>query len=389
MNTVLRILILGNMANDGYSVAKELRKMNVDVDLAVNISDFGMALPEWEDAEIDKVDPYKMDGNEARKQWNPPSWIRYFDFKNKVPRKTHTMAKIRARIDLIKMIREYEIIEAHVPFSIYAQFAGRPYLAYDAGWIRYFPLGRGLREKLARRAYKNARRVIITNPDTYEISDRLPYLKQQNVVFSPFAIDPEKYKPKNASDIRSRFAKDSEILLFSPARQLWAEKGNDKMLRAFARFLKDHPGARFVMVSWSVDEERSKALANSLGVAENIHWIKPVPKNQLIDLYNAADVVLDQFVLGSWGTSTPEAMCCGKPVLIYYKEEYIQRAFHENPPILNSFSEEDIARSLRTLCDNEDFRMKMGRESREWVIKTHSSRVVAQRHLDIINSVLN
>ena len=51
---------------------------------------------------------------------------------------------------------------------------------------------------------------------------------------------------------------------------------------------------------------------------------------------------MDQFVLGSWGTSTPEAMSCGKPVLMFYKKEFILRAFGEEPPILNSFSEEDI-----------------------------------------------
>ncbi len=64
----------------------------------------------------------------------------------------------------------------------------------------------------------------------------------------------------------------------------------------------------------------------------------------MIQYYKIADIVLDQFVLGSWGTSTREkaAMSCGKPVLMFYKKEYILRAFGEEPPILNSFSEEDI-----------------------------------------------
>ena len=57
----MRILILGNMANDGYSIAKGLWEMNVDVDLAVNSSDFGMALPEWEDGNIkNNIDPYNI-----------------------------------------------------------------------------------------------------------------------------------------------------------------------------------------------------------------------------------------------------------------------------------------------------------------------------------------
>ena len=89
----MRILILGNMANVGYAVAKELRKMNEDVDLAVNISDFGMALPEWEDSDMSATDPYAMDGNAAKKTWNPPPWIRYFDFMNKAERKKHMVER--------------------------------------------------------------------------------------------------------------------------------------------------------------------------------------------------------------------------------------------------------------------------------------------------------
>ncbi len=385
----MRILILGNMANDGYAVAKELRKMNVDADLAVNISDFGMALPEWEDGTIsDKIDPYSMDGDAARKMWNPPDWIRYFDFLNKLPRKKHMMAKIQSRINLIRMMREYDIIESHVPFSIYSQFSGIPYVAYDAGWIRYFPFRNGFRDKLARRGYRKARKIIITNPDTLEISDNLPYLDKDKILFCPFAIDPAKYQPLDARELRARYAKESDIVLFSPARQIWNEKGNDKMIRAYAKFVKEVPNSKFIMVAWSIDEDNSKRLANSLGISEKIEWIKPVPKNQLIRYYNASDIVLDQFILGSWGTSTPEAMCCGKPVLIFYKRNYIIRAFGEEPPILNSFKEEEIYSNLLKLAKDADFRAEIGRKSREWIIKTHSSQVVAQRHLEILESSL-
>lgn len=374
------------MANDGYAVAKELRKMNIDVDLAVNISDFGMALPEWEDADLtESVDPYSVDGHAIKKAWNPPEWIRYFDFLNKIPMKGHVVAKIKSRINLIKMMREYDIIEAHVPFAIYSQFSGIPYIAYDAGWIRYFPHEKGIRSRLARRGYVKANGIIITNPDTFEISDNLQYLNHQQIHFSPFAIDPEKYRPINRKDLRSRYVKkEDDLLLFSPARQIWKEKGNDKMLRAFAKFNKEIPDSKFIMVSWSVDEENSKSLARSLGISDKIVWIAPVPKNQLIDYYNASDIVLDQFILGSWGTSTPEAMSCGRPVLMYYKKNYIMRAFGEEPPILNSFSEDEIYSNLIRLAKDKDFCSSLGKESRDWVIKTHSSRVVAQRHLEIL-----
>ncbi len=143
------------------------------------------------------------------------------------------------------------------------------------------------------------------------------------------------------------------------------------------------------MVDWSLDEGKSKKLVDDLRISDNIIWIKPVPKNQLIQYYNIADIVLDQFVLGSWGTSTPEAMSCGKPVLMFYKKEYILRAFGEEPPILNSFSEEDIFSNLMKLAKDVDFRKEVGRKSRDWIIKTHSPNVVAKKHLEILQSSID
>ena len=381
----MSILILGNMANDGYAVAKELRRMNQEVDLAVNLSDFGMALPEWEDGNIPVgTNPYSIDVDAAIKTWSPPYWIRYFDFMNKVPRKKHLIEKVKSKIYIIKMMREYDIVESHVPFPLYSQFSGTSYVAYDAGWIRYFPYGNTMRDKLARRGYSKAKGIIITNPDTFEISDNLSYLDEKKTFFCPFAIDPEKYKPTDAQELRKKYAEDDEVLLFSPARQIWKEKGNDKMIRAFARFAKEVPKSKFIMIAWSVDEERSRNLAMSLGIRDRIVWVSPVPKNMLIKYYNAADVVLDQFTLGSWGTSTPEAMACEKPVLMFYKKDYIIRSFGEEPPILNSFTEDEIYSNLIKITRNREFAIELGKKSREWIIRTHSSRVVALRHLEIL-----
>lgn len=382
----MRILILGNLANDGYSVAKELRKMGKDVDLAVNSSDFGMALPEWEDGNVSTtVDPYNVRQEEIKDAWVPPSWIRYFDFGNKLPRKKHMMRKIKARIDVIRMIREYDIVEAHVPWYIYSQFSGIPYVVYDAGIIRYFPYGNTYRDKLSRRGYRKAKCIMVTNPDTFEIFDSLSYLDQSRIHPIPFAIDPEKYKPLDASELRSKYISSDKLMLFSPSRQIWKEKGNDKMIRAYARFAKEFPKSRLVMVAWSLDEQLSKDLVSSLGIQDRVTWIKPVAKNHLIQYYCAADIVLDQFTLGSWGTSTPEAMSCGKPVLMFYKRNYIIRAFgEEEPPILNSFTEDDILSNLTRLAKDRDFMLDVGRKSREWIIRTHHPRLVAEKHLNLL-----
>ena len=101
MIDILRILILGNMANDGYSVAKALWKMNMDVDLAVNSSEFGMALPEWEDGDIStNIHPYNTHRDEIKN--TSLSDVEYVTliFLIKFQKKKRRFAKTMARINL-------------------------------------------------------------------------------------------------------------------------------------------------------------------------------------------------------------------------------------------------------------------------------------------------
>lgn len=381
------------MANDGYAVAKELRKMNKDVDLGINISDFGMALPQWEDGNFnDKIDPYTLNKNDLENSWKSPHWIKYFDFKNKVSRTRHLLEKIQARINLIKMIREYDVTEAHVPYSIYTQFSGKPYVSYDAGWIRYFPSGKGIRDKLARRGYAKAKKILFTNADTWHMFESQTYLDVKKIHFVPFAIDPEKYKPQDTSELRSKFVSKDDLLIFSPARQIWKEKGNDKMISAFAKFVKKYPNSKFILVDWSIDKEKSKSLVKRLGIENNIVWINPVPKNQLIQYYNASNIVIDQAILGGWGTSTPEAMCCAKPTITSWAgknrtdEPIVIKCFGEVPPTLHGWHIDEIYENLLKLAKDDEYRIELGKQCREWVIKTHHPRRVAEKHLKVLES---
>ena len=386
------------MANDGYSVAKELRRMNVDVDLAVDNSDFGMGLPEWEDGVFEEdEDPYSFDRNKTNVKWDPPKWIRYFEFKKKLSR-FHIFEKIHARINLIKMIREYDVVEAHAPFSIYTQFSGIPYVTYDAGWIREFPYRNDIWYKLGKRGYRKAKSIIFTNEDTISLFKNEKYIDSEKLHFIPFAIDPEKYKPLDSLNLRNFLLKNDEnFLLFCPSRHLWLfpnGKGNEKMIKAYAKFLQRYPNSRWVIVEWGPDVQKSKSLIKSLKIDNKVTWIKPVSKNKLIQYYNATDVVIDQTEVGGWGTTTPEAMSCGKPTITSWKGEGeknrddVLNCFNEIPPIIHAWSVDEICENLIKVASDEQYKNELGQKSRNWIIKTHHPRIVAEKHLEILKESL-
>ena len=392
----MQILILGNMANDGYTLCKQLVKMNVDVTLGANGIDFGMSYPEWEDAIIDKpINPYDVKRNELKDSWEPPTWIKGFDFPlnlqfRGIPTRLRQLQKLK------KFISEFDIVEAHVPYSIACYFSKTPYIVCDEGWIRTLVKekpNRSFRGKLidrvSRSSYSKSKHIIITNPDTRKLFD-VDWVKDKKKSFIPFSIDSEKYKPLSPEQIKIPFEKKKdEILLLSPARQDWDVKGNDKILRAFARFAKVIPNTRLILPEWGYDCMVSVELIDTLGIKEKVVWITPVPKHQLIQYYNLADIVLDQFLLGSWGTTTPEAMSCGKPVLLYYEESHIDWAFGEQPPIYKAFTVDEIFEGLYKLAKDTDYREELGLKGREWIKRTHDPKDVAQRHINIWKSTLN
>ena len=85
-------------------------------------------------------------------------------------------------------------------------------------------------------------------------------MDQKRIYFSPFAIDPEKYCPFPMEELRAKYINNNGIFSFSPSRQHWEEKGNDKMIKAFARFVKIFPDSKLVAVDWSNDAQNSKDL---------------------------------------------------------------------------------------------------------------------------------
>ncbi|MGA2785825.1 MAG: glycosyltransferase, partial [Candidatus Bathyarchaeia archaeon] len=344
----MKIVHVFNMNNDAYSIVKFMRKAGLEADLIIDKQDFGMTLPQWEDGQFaEGTDPYALKQSDLTTFNLLPSWIKVWD---QTRRHGFPFSRSMNRVDLFHLVREYDIIEAHVPFAVYAQFLPTPYVVYDAGWIRYFPYGTGLQDQLTRRAHRNAKVVLVTNPDTFSIFDKLEYVKR--TLFMPFLIDLEIYHPTRSTTLKF----DNELILFAPARHIWHEKGNDKMLRGYSLWIrKTKRKPILITVEWGPDSEKSKQLVHELGIEKYVMWIKPVHKRKLVEYYSAADIVLDQFTLGSYGTAAPEAMACEKPVIMYYSEDAFIRSFKELPPLLNAYTAAEIANNL-SLCEDKTFR---------------------------------
>jgi len=359
----------GNLANDAFPVVEELQALGENVQLYVNMQSHVTALPQWELLRFtleDVGDPFHPDWKRLNRGFAKPDWLHFLDLKcNALSR----LKRIR------KEMKKYDLIVAHVPFFIYSYLLRRNYIPFEAGAIRYFSEARisykDLRYWLMKRSYQRARTVIVTNPDTLDLCDKY----RLNWVFVPFAINMQRYRPMKVDQLDGY-----ENVVFCFSRQNWAEKGQNKLIKAFSLFLNRNKSSLLVLVEWGADTRKSRDLIDRLELENHVKWIPLMSKPGLIEWINRSTVVADQFNLGSSGTAGFEAMACGKPLLIYLSKPHFSRVYDEFPPVLNTRSEDEIANCLE-MCTDRKTRDEIGRLSRQWVAKYHDSAEVAREHL--------
>jgi len=129
------------------------------------------------------------------------------------------------------------------------------------------------------------------------------------------------------------------------------------------------------------------------GVAIEMTIVEGIPNDQIPALLSAADVVVDQLVLGWYAMFAMEAMALGKPVVCHirpqYRDLYTAAGLiaREELPLIDSslFSIKETLRDL-ALRPRSELR-EIGRRSRDFVVKHHSLAVIGEK-FDLINRQL-
>ncbi|MCK5506233.1 MAG: glycosyltransferase [Thermodesulfovibrionia bacterium] len=330
----MKVTHIFNMANNGYQLCRALRLNGVDAHLVINAKEFAMSHPFWEYLSL-HYDPYNVPIRVIEKYFKTlPEWCHVWS-----PKGMHMSPSTIMK--LLRVGSNSDLFHLHPPSQVYFQFLRRkPFVIHEAGWIRTFPYGHKKGEKLARRAYKAADCIVMTNPDTYEILAQIPYKRQW---FVPFVIDVDKYKPAKK--------KHDKTVFLHPARQHWSVKGNDLLILAFKLYLEStgDKDAVLKLAHWGLQEDinNAKCMIKRHRLEKQIEWFEPLSKPDLIKEIQQSTAVCDQYLLGSSGTAGFEAMSCDKPVIMYLNEFWNRHAFDRDMPlVLNGNSVSDIAANM-------------------------------------------
>ncbi len=116
--------------------------------------------------------------------------------------------------------------------------------------------------------------------------------------------------------------------------------------------------------------------------------------NKEIRFYQAqADIVLDMLTYGFFGANGREALMLGKPFVSFLRPEWLESMREEIPEYVDelpvvSATPETIYEVLKDLLDHPEKRAEIGRRSREFAVKWHSSDAGAVHFDRIYQSLL-
>jgi glycosyltransferase involved in cell wall biosynthesis len=287
--------------------------------------------------------------------------------------------------DLEGLFRYFDIIQAYSTDGAWPLLAEQPYIAYEHGTLRAIPFENDGRGRLAATVFLGADHVFVTNVDCMEAGERL------GIPADRFSSLPHAFDEKRLVEFRYRHREirppDDRVTFFHPARQDWLVedlsmfKGNDRLIRAFARISRMHSSAQLVMIAWGRHLDATRDLIKSLDLESKIRWLDPMRKEDLWRMYLSSHAVLDQFTLPGFGGITFEALALGCRVVDYLDYGSAERFFSKAPPIYSASSEDEIFKMLEKIILDRNDLARVGDAGAEWIKQYHSARRIVELQL--------
>ena len=122
------------------------------------------------------------------------------------------------------------------------------------------------------------------------------------------------------------------------------------------------------------------------GLAFEYRRIEGLDHQEALRIYREeADIIMDQFIIGGFGTLAVEGMYFGKPVMCYLIDEVKQEQYPDVP--LVSATIHDIKEKLAWLIENPQERVRLGKEGRAYVEKHFDCEKVNAKVWDMYHSL--
>lgn len=157
---------------------------------------------------------------------------------------------------------------------------------------------------------------VVVHSERYRADLLAQGLSPDRLACVPAGVDSSWFSPGRAPDLRARWGVPAGAPLAGMVARMKPERGHRVLLRAFAKALREVPGAWLVLVGRGEDEEPLRRLARELDLGERAVFGGYLRGPGLVDAYRALDVAV-WLREGNDGAcrGVLEALACGVPVL--------------------------------------------------------------------------
>mgnify|MGYP000995350881 CR=1 FL=1 len=430
---MLRIGLYGGIANNMYIFSKSLINHKIDTIFIRDRTDrYPFSQPVWEDCkftlnygDLEKASRWSWDKwnqKENELNWKQPSYI--FDpliknINNSVRLSNNNLYNIifnyllkknRLWNPIINKIRECDlVIVCGIEGAIIASISNIPYIIWPHGgdirtasgfhrpagniknYIRhyffsYLPL---------KKAYNNALFIGSHDPTgvgctvgrTIDSFPNTKFLKLPIPLKSESRLKREKRRMllnKIISDIDISIP-EAKIIGFIPSRIDFYWKGHDILFESL-NSLSNQKDIHLIASGWGKDYLTAKNML----INNSVTFLPCALSKQIVyNLYKASDFVIDQFVMGTYGTSAVEAMSFGAPVLMWINNTFFQNLNWEPPPVINAKTKEEVLDKLNKIISGEVDLEIEGQRCLDWVNRIHDEKKVISNLFSDLDSILN
>lgn len=255
--------------------------------------------------------------------------------------------------------------------------------------------GAGVRRLLTRAAFARADRTIAVSDYTEALARELGVPTPISVV--PNGADGGRFR-RVAQPERGRMRREASLgaddFVIVTVGSMTARKGQDLVIRALGALRRDGVTARYVVAGAPVEEERLRAIADEVGVADLVELRGVASPEEIVRLDQLADV----FVLTSrrtadgdvegYGIAIIEAALCGTPAIVASGSGAAEAVVAgETGLVVEPDDPVSLAAALRWLIDHPAERQRMADAAERRARATGTWATVMARYLEIAAEV--
>ena len=233
--------------------------------------------------------------------------------------------------------------------------------------------------KTEKEAAKTANLIVTVSQYSAQKLTQLYDVDEAKIRVVPNGVDTQRFKPvEDCEEVKDVVGGNSEqVVLF--VGNLIPRKGLHFLVEAAKQVVKESRETKFVVVGEGPLKNHLTEYSKEQGVGDSFVFLGGVPEEMLHRLYNCADVFASPSVQEGQGITLLEAQATAKPVVAFNVTAIKEVVKNKETGLLVQPDSRELADALLKLLCDKPLREKMGRSGREFVTKTFSWDICAQK----------